>query len=382
MRIESVRAIPLVVTLDAPQRTGVATFTKLGIALVEVRSDTGLVGYGECLARYSPRIWAAIVDDLLAPLVTGADPFDTERLWMRMFRDLRSFSGHSRGMLVEAIAGIDTALWDLKGKATGLPLHALLGGATRTRLNAYASSIMQQDLSAMEAEAAALVERGFRAIKIKVGIGVEQDARTVRAIRRIVGERVDLMLDANGAYQAPDAIDLARRVADLRITWFEEPVVSDDLEGYERIRAVTTIPLAAGEAEFTRYGARDLLARKVIDVIQPDVARSGGISETKKIADLASAHHVAYAPHVGFSGVVCVAATLHLAAAATNFMTYECIYTVNPLREHLAVTTVGGPENLVDGEIPIPDGPGLGIELDPGAIERYRVTGYGIPRRG
>ncbi len=372
MRIESVAATPLVATLDQPQRTGVATYSTLGIALVEVRTDSGLVGYGECLARYSPRIWAAIVDDLLTPLVVGADPFDTERLWMRMFRDLRSFSGHSRGMLVEAIAGVDTALWDLKGKAMGVPVHALLGGATRTRLDAYASSIMQREPAAMEGEAASLVERGFRAIKIKVGVGVEQDAKTVRAIRRVVGDRIDLMLDANGAYRAADAIALAQRVADLRITWFEEPVVADDLEGYARVRAATAIPLAGGEAEFTRFGVRDLLARGLLDVLQPDVARSGGISETKKIADLASAHHVAYAPHVGFSGAVCVAATLHLAAVATNFLTYECIHTVNPLRERLAVRPVGGPEHLVDGQIPIPDGPGLGLDLDPDALRLYR----------
>lgn len=374
MRIESVQAIPLLATLEQPQRTGVASYSKLGVALVEVRTDTGILGYGECLARYSPRIWAAIVDDLLAPLVVGADPYDTERLWTRMFRELRSFSGHSRGMLIEAIAGIDTALWDIKGRATGLPLYALLGGATRTRLDAYASSIMQQDLSAMEAEAAALVERGFRAIKIKVGVGVGQDAKTVGVIRRVVGDRIDLMLDANGAYHAAEAIDLANRVQEFRIRWFEEPVVADDLEGYERIRAATTIPLAGGEAEFTRFGVRDLLARKVLDVIQPDVARSGGVSETKKIADLASAHHVAYAPHVGFSGAVCVAATLHLAAAATNFLTYECIHTANPLRERLALRPVGGPDQLTEGQIPIPPGPGLGIDLDPDVIRRYRVT--------
>jgi len=373
VRIESVQAIPLLATLEQPQRTGVASYSQLGIALVEVRTDTGILGYGECLARYSPRIWAAIVDDLLAPLVVGADPFDTERLWTRMFRDLRSFSGHSRGMLVEAIAGIDTALWDIKGKATGLPLYALLGGAMRTRLDAYASSIMQQERSAMEAEAAALVERGFRAIKIKVGVGVGQDAKTVGVIRRAVGDRIDLMLDANGAYHAAEAIDLANRVQEFRISWFEEPVVADDLEGYERIRAATTIPLAGGEAEFTRFGVRDLLARKVLDVIQPDVARSGGVSETKKIADLASAHHVAYAPHVGFSGAVCVAATLHLAAAAPNFLTYECIHTVNPLRERLALGPVGGPDQLTEGQIPIPPGPGLGIDLDPDVIRRYRV---------
>jgi D-galactarolactone cycloisomerase len=374
VRIEAVRSIPLLATLDEPQRTGVATYTRLATNLVEIRSDTGVVGYGECLARYSPRIWAAIVDDLLAPLVIGADPWDTERLWMSMFRDLRSFSGHSRGMLVEGIAGIDIALWDLKARALAVPLHALLGGATRARLAAYASSVMQREPARMVADAVALVERGFRAVKIKVGIGVAQDAACVTAIRRAVGDDVDLMLDANGAYSAADAIELARRIEDLHIAWFEEPVVADDLDGYERVRAATSIPLAAGEAEFTRYGARDLLARRLIDVLQPDVARSGGISETLKMIALAAAHHVRYAPHVGFSAAVCVAASLHLAAVAPNFWTYECIYTVNPLRERLAVSPVGGPDQLVDGALPVPGGPGLGIDLDPETVRRYRVA--------
>lgn len=374
MRIESVRSIPLLVALDAPQRTGVATYTHLATNLVEIQSDDGVLGYGECLARYSPRIWAAIVDDLLAPLVVGADPFDTERLWTSMFRDLRSFSGHSRGMLVEAIAGIDIALWDLKARSLGVPLYRLLGGAVRMDLTAYASSVMQRDRETMVADSASLVAQGFRAIKIKVGAGVAADAACVAAIRDAVGDDIDLMLDANGAYQAPDAIDLARRVEDLRITWLEEPVVADDLDGYARIHAATTIPLAAGEAEFTRYGVRDLLARGVIAVLQPDAARAGGISETMKIIALADAYHVGYAPHVGFSAAICVAATLHLAAAAPNFHTYECIYTANPLREQLAKAPVGGPRQLVDGKMPVPSGPGLGIDLDPDVIRRFRVT--------
>lgn len=374
MRIESVRSIPLRVTLDEPQRTGVALFGSMATNLVEVRTDTGIVGYGECLARYSPRVWAAIVDDLLAPLVVGADPFDSERLWTSMFRDLRSFSGHSRGMLVEGIAGVDIALWDIKARALAVPLHALIGGASRTHLRAYASSVMVRERNKMEADAVALVEQGFQALKIKIGIGPADDAANIRAIRGAVGDGMDIMLDANGAYRAADAIELARRVEDLRIAWLEEPVVADDLEGYERIRAATTIPIAAGEAEFTRYGVRDLLARSVVDILQPDVARSGGISETLKIISLASAHHVAYAPHVGFSAAVCVAATLHLAAAAANFLTYECIYTPNPLRELLATTPVGGPAQLVDGKIPVPSGPGLGIDLDPEVIRRYTVA--------
>lgn len=376
MRIASVRAIPLLVTLDEPQRTGVATYTRLATTLVEVRADDGTVGYGECLARYSPRIWAAIVDDLLAPVVAGADPFDTERLWTVMFRDLRSLSGHSRGMLVEAIAGVDTALWDLKARALGVPVYVLLGGATRTELAAYGSSVMIRERRQMEADAAALVARGFRAVKVKIGIGVAEDAGNVRAIRRAIGDDIDLMLDANGAYRPEEAIDLARRLEGERIAWLEEPVVADDLDGYARIRAATAIPLAAGEAEFTRFGVRDLLARGVLDVLQPDVARSGGVSETLKIIALAASHHVAYAPHVGFSAAVCVAATLHLAAAAPTFLTYECIYTANPLREALATVPVGGPAQLRDGRIPVPAGPGLGIDLDPEVVARYRISGW------
>jgi L-alanine-DL-glutamate epimerase-like enolase superfamily enzyme len=376
VRIASVRAIPLLVALNEPQRTGVATYTHLATTLVEVRADDGTVGYGECLARYSPRIWAAIVDDLLAPLVVGADPFDTERLWTVMFRDLRSLSGHSRGMLVEAIAGVDTALWDLKARALGVPLYVLLGGATRTELAAYGSSVMIRERRQMEADAAALVERGFRAVKVKIGIGVAEDAGNIRAIRRAIGDDVDLMLDANGAYRPEEAIDLARRLEGERIAWLEEPVVADDLDGYARIRAATAIPLAAGEAEFTRFGVRDLLARGVLDVLQPDVARSGGVSETLKIVALAASHHVAYAPHVGFSAAVCVAATLHLAATAPTFLTYECIYTANPLRETLATVPVGGPGQLRDGRIPVPAGAGLGIDLDPEVVARYRISGW------
>jgi len=373
MRVESVRAIPLLAKLETPQRIGLATFTQMSATLVEIRSDTGLVGYGECLGRYAPRIWAAIVEELLAPIVVGQDPFDTERLWQEMFRGLRSFSGHSRGMLVEGIAGVDIALWDLKGRATGLPLYALLGGAVRTTLDAYASSVMVGDTRAMAEDAAALAARGFRALKVKIGTGVERDAEIVREIRRAVGDGVAVMIDANGAYRASEAIELIRRIEDCRLAWFEEPVVPDDLDGYARLRAATAVSLAAGEGEFTRYGARDLLARGVIDVIQPDVARSGGISETRKIADLAGAHHVAYAPHVGLSAAVCAAATLHLAAATTNFLTYECIYTTNPLRERLVLAPVGGPDQLVNGQIPVPSGPGLGIELDRDVLAHYTV---------
>ena len=170
MRVETIRAIPLLATLETPQRIGLATFTKLGATLVELRSDTGSSATASASAdTRAPRIWAGIVDDPLAPLVTEQDPFDTERLWDRMFRVLRSFSGHGRDMLVEAIAGMDIALWDLKGKATGLPRSALLGGAVRTRLREHASSVVVREPEAMAADAVGLVGQDFRALKIKIG---------------------------------------------------------------------------------------------------------------------------------------------------------------------------------------------------------------------
>lgn len=373
MQVRSVEAIPLEVRLERPWRTGVATFSSYCMVLVRVTTDDGLVGHGECLARYQPRSWSDLVNDVLGPKVVGSDPFDVEGVWDTLYRGFGSFSGHSRGIFVEAISGIDIALWDLMGKATGKPVHKLLGGCGRERIAAYGSSVLVQEEAAMVRSALTMVERGFTSMKVKIGRSVERERRVLSAIREAVGDDVTLTVDANGAYLYPEAVRIAEVLEDLDIAWFEEPLKTEERRGYAKLRQATRVPLAAGEGEFTRFGMHELLETNAIDVIQPDVARSGGITETRKMWPMATLYGARYAPHVGASGAVCAAASVHLAASAPNFYTYECSVNPNPLRDALAVEPVGHGSQVEDGSLPVPDRPGLGIEIDEAVVERYRL---------
>ncbi len=370
MRITRVEALPLCAPLSAPQSTSHFTMQQLCCTLVLVHADNGLVGYGECLARFSPGAHAKLVTEQLQPKILGCDPFDAEGLWDRM---LRATSGTAGGVLLESIAGVDIALWDLMGKATGLPVYKLLGGAGRQEVDAYASSIMFADVPTMERDAAMLVEHGFRNLKLKIGMGVDEDLRRAKLLRKNCGDDIRLCVDATWAYRLPDAIRLARRLEELDIWWLEEPLVPEDHEGLGILSRATTVPIAAGESEFTRFGMRDMIAPRAVAIAQPDPARSGGITEARRIAVLADAFGLWFAPHVGYSGAVCAAASLHLAAAAPNFLAYETMFTPNPLREDLSPDRVGDFRCLRGGKMPVPNGPGLGITLDPAAIERYRV---------
>ena len=179
--------------------------------------------------------------------------------------------------------------------------------------------------------------------------------------------------DANWAFDYDDSLRLGRGLADLGYAWLEEPMICEDVEGYVRLRQTLPLRLAAGESEHTAWGCRDLISRGGVGVIQPDVARAGGITETRRIASFAHVHGVPFAPHVGFCGAVCNAASLQLAAAAPNFMTFEAMVFGNPLRESLATTDVGAASLLVEGQLPVPTGPGLGIEIDPDALKRFRI---------
>jgi len=372
MKVSRIEAIPLLAPLDRPFRTGVATFTAFYTALVRVETDDGVVGYGECLARYQPRAWSDLVNDVLAPLVVGADPFDVEHVWERLYRSQGSFSGHSRGILLEAMSGIDIALWDVMGKAVGQPVARLLGGTVR-EVAAYASSVTVDETPTMAAQAAAFVEQGFSSLKVKIGRDVTTERRVLATIRDAVGEDAAIYVDANGAYEYPEALAVARVLEDHGVGWFEEPVRTEHRGSYAKLRAATSLALAAGEGEFTRWGMHELLRTDAIDLIQPDVCRSGGITETRKLWALATLYHARYAPHVGGSGALCAAASVHLAASAPNFWTYECSVPANPLRDVLAFEPVGHASQVRDGRVPVPDRPGLGIEIDPAVVERYRV---------
>ena len=370
LRISDVIAHPLRATLPNAQRTSQGDWPSLDIVVVEVRTDAGIVGWGECLARTSSPAYAAAVETILKPVLVGRNPFETASLWRAMRGRL---TGRAGGMLVESIAGVDIALWDIMGKVAGLPVHRLLGGAGRRQILAYASSINWGDDARAEAETRDCLARGFRAIKVKIGQTPRAAIARAELIRKIAGPEIRLSVDANWAFDLDEATQVGDALAALDYWWFEEPIVPEDIDGYRRLRERTKVRLAAGESDFVATQARDLIATRSVGVIQPDVARAGGITETRRIADLADAFHVAYAPHVGWSGAICAAASVQLAAAQPNFLVYECMIFANPLREDLLTRRVGSFQDLVDGHAAVPEGPGLGVEIDRDALARFTI---------
>jgi L-alanine-DL-glutamate epimerase-like enolase superfamily enzyme len=339
--------------------------------VVRLETDTGIVGWGEGYARYAPPVYRELIERLLKPIVVGADPFAVEMLWQRMFR---VFTGRSGGVLIEAVAAIDIALWDIMGKAVGQPLYRLLGHNGRHELAAYAAAIGWTDDATAESQVRQCLAWGFKEIKVRLGPPVAAAARRAAFVRDIAGPDIRLSADANRMLDLGDALMLARKLADLDYYWLEEPIAPDDLEGYRILKAKAPIRIAAGESEYTASGIAPLLSERLLGVVQPDVTRAGGITETRRIVGLASAFHVPYSPHVGFSGSICAAASLHLGAAAPNFLSYECMIFASPLRDELTAVPVASRETLVSGCLPVPQGPGLGIEVSEAALQRYAMT--------
>ncbi len=225
----------------------------------------------------------------------------------------------------------------------------------------------------MELEAEKLLLQGFKIIKIKIGNGIPTDIERVAHLRRLVGPDVALVTDVNFIYTEDEAETLSRRLAEHEVVWLEEPVVPENREGYKRLSRKSSIALAGGESEFVAAEFTDLIASGAVKFVQPDVTRAGGITECRKIALLADAFKARYAPHVGFSGILCVAASLHLAAAMPNTYAYECMINPNPFREELGLNPYGLAHQLVDGNAIVPERPGLGIDLDWKAVERLRT---------
>lgn len=371
MKVTSVKALPLVAPLDVEvQKTALGSRSHAALVLVEIRTDDGIVGYGEALARSSLRSFVSVIEDVLAPIVVGQDPFEVERLWQKMFR---VYTGRTGGIAHTALSAVDIALWDIIGKATGQPVHRLLGSMGRDRIPVYASSVSWASDETAVAQTTAAVERGFSMIKIKIGPPVEKALIRAKLVRETAGTAIKLCADGNCAFDFDDTIRLANGLRDLDYFWLEEPMIIEDDAGYHRLRKHMPIRLAAGEGEHTVYGCRDLVSQGSVGVIQPDVSRSGGISETRRIAQLAYAFNIPFAPHVGFSGAVCVAAGMQLSAAAPNLLAFECMIFPNPLREELATVDLGGPGTLVDGELLMPTAPGIGIEINQKALEKFRM---------
>lgn len=373
MKIARVQCRMLAGTLERPIQFGIGAFPTFSATLVEITTDDGITGVGECIVRRAPHVTKTVVEQMLTPLLLGRDPHDAEGLWDEMFQQLRGW-GHYRGFVFEAISGIDTALWDILGRAAGLPVAKMLGGAGRARVPCYASSVYFDEIPRMVAQAKEQIGQGHTAIKVKIGRssalgGRRTDVASVKAIRDAVGDGVDIMLDVNSAYDAATAIAVCRRLEDEDITWIEEPVPPDDLEGYRRVRQGQGIPVAAGESEFGVFGFRELIARGAIDILQPDVARVGGPTAARRVGALVHTFNLKYAPHTGFSAGVSHLAALHVAASVPNLMTYEYFFAPNPLRD---LFTEPFPQP-VGGFIDVPQRPGLGLELDERIVRKFEV---------
>lgn len=383
MKVKDVRAIPLRAPRPEAGRESPDHFlpyweslSKAGVrshyvsCFVEVQTDEGITGIGECTVREVPEAHAAIIEKLLKPIVLGEDPFDVEVLWERMFAALRT-RGHSEGYFVEAISGVDIALWDIMGKATKLPVHKLLGGAHSDRVKAYASSIFFGKPENVAREAKTLVENGHDQMKLKIGLG-DADIENVKAIRDAVGNDVDLMVDANSAFNRQSAIAMGRKLERYEVLWFEEPVPPDDIDGYVEVSRALDIPICGSESLFGRYNYRDLISKRAVDIVQPNIARCGGITECRKIAAIAEAFNTPFTPHNGLSGAGCRAATLQFVVTLPRelFLTYEFMYRPTALGNEVLKEPL---EKFKDGYLELPKKPGLGIELNRQVVSKYVV---------
>lgn len=396
MRITDVTTLKLRYLMDVAMADAVHYMPERNLLLVQVHTDDGYVGLGECAAYGGTldSMEAVVVRDL-KPSLVGEDPFRVERLWSKMA--WRSHQRGQRGLLPMAISGVDIALWDIVGQATKTPLWKLLGGY-RDRLDAYASAGFyagNKGIAEVAAEFAGYAERGFRFGKMKVGRNsdvmlnplpnmwasdyalatLEEDVERVKAVRRAVGPAFKLAIDANNAWSAPVAIRFMRRVADQDISWLEEPVSTDDLAGSAEIARALDVPVAGYESETGLGGFRDLIERRAVDIVQPDVIWTGGITECRRVAALAQAHRLPVIPHV-FSSAVALVANMHFIAAIPNGGLLEFDQNPNPLRSELLEEPIEiGP----DGTVKLPEAPGLGVTLNQATVDKYRVVADPTP---
>ena len=328
--------------------------------LVRLETDSGVVGWGEAHAPYAPKVTQTLILELFAPLVLGEDPMASEVLWERMYSSMR-LRGHNTGFTTEALAGIDIALWDLRGQITQQPIYALLGGPYKTAIPAYASGVPGTLDREKQAQAQAYLDAGYSAVKLAIGRrSLEEDLATVAAVAGTLGDRAHLLIDAHGAYDLGAAIQLGRELERLGCYWLEDPLLPEDHSGYAQLSHALDIKIVAGETECNRYQFRDRLAARAVDVILPDICRAGGITEGQKIAILADAYQTPWAAHVSMGTMVHVAAALHLAAASPNFLICEFHPTLEALGNDLMQTRL----EPASGYLTVPDRPGLGIEFD------------------
>ena len=342
--------------------------------IVRISTDAGITGWGEVDA--SPHVVKAIIDappshtlvNGLRHLLVGEDPLDTDRLWGRMYEGTLYYG--REGVVIQAMAGVDLALWDIKGKALGEPVYKLLNGGYRTSVRVYASNMFQPTPEATAERARAAREAGYTAVKFgwePFGEDPEQDCAFLEAIRREIGEDMELMLDVGHAWDAITTLERARRFEPYDLFWIEEPLHPDDLDGYAVVSRECEIPIAAGEEECTVAGFNRLMEVGGVDIVQVDPSRVG-LTQAMTIAMLAQSSGIPIVNHT-FTTDINVAASLHLLASVPNAFVME--YCVEP--SEISRSLARNPIAIVDGHARVPEEPGLGVEPDPAVIEKYLV---------
>ena len=358
--VTKLRTERLVVPLPAPIMSGLGPITTTGVLVVFLESDAGPIGENFVFTLNNKRL--AVLDEMvrsLEPLVVGLDPDFTVQFWSDAWREI-NFVGHT-GVPVVGISAIDGALWDLRGKLAGLPIHRLIG-ARRSTVPTYASAglWMSSDIDALQREAQGFVERGFRAMKMRLGKPTAaEDAARVAAVREAIGPDIALMADANQQLTEDRAIRLGRLLEPYGLTWLEEPLPAYDLEGVARVAAALDTPIASGETEYTRYGFRRMLTLRSADVLMPDLQRVGGVTEFLRVGHMADAFDVPVSSHLFPEMSVQLLASLGNATWLEHMPWFAPLY--------------AGELAMHDGQVIVPEAPGWGIGLDPAAIRRFRA---------
>ena len=341
---------------------------QLETLLVRIETSDGIVGWGEAQAPVAPEIARTIIDVLVGPLAVGEDALAPERLWNRLYSAMR-VRGHTGGFLLDAIAAIDIAVWDICGKVAGQPVARLLGGPCHDPVPCYVSGLHGGSVDARVAEAVRLSGMGARAFKLFMSDTEAGCLDTVRAVRAALGADVRLAVDALWRLDEARAVRFAQALAPSDVLWLEAPLVPEDVRGHARLARRSPIPIALGECYRTRFEIRPFFERGAVGVLQPDLGRSG-ITEARKLAVLADTYHVPVAPHVSIGLLPQIAAAVHAAAAIPNLLLLEC----NPSVFEQSARLARGALDWTVAGVRVPQQPGLGVELDEEAV-RHEAQG-------
>ena len=370
MRIISIRAIPISYPVPQGQnvRLGIGRAVKRDAVLVKVETADGITGWGEAHHGRCPGAIAKLIDTTISELVVGMDAIDVVGVWQRVYQ--MQLVSHGMGYAAAmALSGLDLALWDIRAKAAGWPLYKLLGGASKP-IKAYAGGISLgwQDPSSLAEEAAGYISKGYRAIKLRVGDNPRIDVARATAVRKSVGDEIEILVDANTGYRLDDVRRVMPAYEELQIGWLEEPFPAQDYRSYQMAATLGNVPLAAGENHFTRFEFTRLIEDRAVSFVQPDLSKTGGITETMRIAAMAYAWKLSFNPHTSATGIN-MAATINVLAAVDEPGYFEGdVAKHNPFRDE-----VGGVPYVLDanGCVKPSERPGLGIEVDEAFVRAH-----------